>query len=113
MPEIAGSCGPAVSAVSSQILISRTAIGARRTEPEDVQAHLVGGIPEGEVVARKRDFARFGVETKTLFRPERPGVLAFLPTRCSTYVSAAGHRRTTENKVRHDGPRPVGRQGAA
>jgi type I restriction enzyme M protein len=48
-------------------------------EPEDVQAHLIGGIPEGEVTARQADFARFGVETATLFKPERAGYLAFLP----------------------------------
>jgi type I restriction enzyme M protein len=47
-------------------------------EPEDVQAHLIGGIPENEVTARQADFARFGVETATLFKPERAGYLAFL-----------------------------------
>jgi type I restriction enzyme M protein len=48
-------------------------------EPEDVQAHLIGGIPEGEVIAKQADFARFGVETATLFKPERTGYLAFIP----------------------------------
>ena len=37
-------------------------------EPEDVQAHLIGGIPEAEVRARAADFARFGIEPDTLFR---------------------------------------------
>ena len=46
-------------------------------EPEDVQAHLIGGIPEVEVAARAADFARFGVDPDSLFRPERPGYLAF------------------------------------
>jgi type I restriction enzyme M protein len=46
-------------------------------EPEDVQAHLIGGIPEDEVAARQEDFTRFGVDATTLFRPERPGYLAF------------------------------------
>jgi type I restriction enzyme M protein len=46
-------------------------------EPEDVQAHLIGGIPEDEVAARGDDFARFGVNSKTLFRSERAGYLAF------------------------------------
>ena len=46
-------------------------------EPEDVQAHLIGGIPEAEVQARAADFARFGIEPDTLFQPERPGYLAF------------------------------------
>ena len=48
-------------------------------EPEDVQAHLIGGIPEAEVQARQSDFAKFGVTADTLFQPERPGYLAFLP----------------------------------
>ena len=46
-------------------------------EPEDVQAHLIGGIPEAEVAARATDFARFGIKPDTLFQPERPGYLAF------------------------------------
>jgi type I restriction enzyme M protein len=47
-------------------------------EPEDVQAHLIGGIPEKEVGDRQADFARFGVATTTFFAPERTGYLAFL-----------------------------------
>lgn len=46
-------------------------------EPEDVQAHLIGGIPEVEVQAREADFARFGIRTETLFQPRRPGYLSF------------------------------------
>jgi type I restriction enzyme M protein len=46
-------------------------------EPEDVQAHLIGGIPETEVNARAADFARFGIQADSLFRAERPGYLAF------------------------------------
>lgn len=48
-------------------------------EPEDVRAHLVGGVPEGEVAARQSDFAKFGVAAVTIFRPERPGYFAFRP----------------------------------
>jgi type I restriction enzyme M protein len=48
-------------------------------EPEDVQAHLIGGVPEGEVESRRSDFAKFGVATESLFQPERPGYLAFSP----------------------------------
>ena len=44
-------------------------------EPEDVTAHLIGGIPEVE--ARDGDFDRFGLDPGSLFRPERPGSLAF------------------------------------
>ena len=46
-------------------------------EPEDVQAHLIGGIPEVEVDARAADFAKFGVNPGSLFKPERPAYLAF------------------------------------
>jgi len=46
-------------------------------EPEDVQGHLIGGIPEDEVSARAADFARFGIDSDTLFKPGRPGYLSF------------------------------------
>jgi type I restriction enzyme M protein len=49
-------------------------------EPEDVQAHLIGGLPESEVAARHADFAKFGIEAATLFQPQRSGYLAFVPT---------------------------------
>jgi type I restriction enzyme M protein len=47
-------------------------------EPEDVTAHLIGGIPQSEVAAQAVDFARFKVESKTLFGPWREGYLAFV-----------------------------------
>lgn len=47
-------------------------------EPEDVTAHLIGGIPQSEVAAQAVDFARFNVESKTLFGPLREGYLAFV-----------------------------------
>ena len=46
-------------------------------EPEDVQAHLIGGIPETEVSTQSGNFAKFGLQCETLFRPDRPGYLAF------------------------------------
>ena len=46
-------------------------------EPENVQAHLMGGIPQDEVTARHDDFARFGLAVETLFQPDRPEYLAF------------------------------------
>ena len=46
-------------------------------EPEDVRAHLVGGIPEAEVAARNDDFAKFGIQQEKLFQSGRPGYLAF------------------------------------
>ena len=46
-------------------------------EPEDIQAHLIGGIPEVEVAAREGDFAKFGVDPFSLFEPERSAYLVF------------------------------------
>jgi type I restriction enzyme M protein len=46
-------------------------------EPEDVQAHLIGGVPEAEVKAKEVEFKKFGVKPESLFKPERPGYLAF------------------------------------
>ncbi len=46
-------------------------------EPEDVSAHLIGGIPEMEVSALTEDFAKFGVSPNSLFEPGRPAYLAF------------------------------------
>jgi len=46
-------------------------------EPEDVQAHLIGGIPEAEVSARTAELTRFGISPDMLFSPERSGYLAF------------------------------------
>ncbi len=50
-------------------------------EPEDVQAHLLGGIPETEVAACHGHFGKFGISPHLLFGPlaDRPGYLAFLP----------------------------------
>ena len=46
-------------------------------EPEDVTAHLIGGLPEAEVETLTGDFDRFGIDPGSVFRPERPGYLAF------------------------------------
>ena len=46
-------------------------------EPENVQAHLIGGIPESEVAAHSMEFGKLGIDPNTLFMPERPGYLAF------------------------------------
>ncbi|QIO31338.1 type I restriction-modification system subunit M [Bradyrhizobium sp. 1(2017)] len=46
-------------------------------EPEDVQAHLIGGVPIAEVQAREYHFDKFGVDPGILFQPERPGYFEF------------------------------------
>jgi type I restriction enzyme M protein len=56
-------------------------------EPEDLRAHLLGGVPSAEVEARQETFTQFGIEplaeTSPLFRSlaneGRPGYLAFRP----------------------------------
>ncbi|MFH1489684.1 MAG: N-6 DNA methylase, partial [Pseudomonadota bacterium] len=48
-------------------------------EPEDVQAHLIGGVPEAEVQAKQNDFSKFGIQSTVLFQTGRPGYLSFVP----------------------------------
>lgn len=63
-------------------------------EPEDVQAHLVGGVPEMEVEALRADFAKFGMDASALFQAERPGYLSFLPqvgTKAAIKASLESH----------------------
>ena len=49
-------------------------------EPEDVPAHLIGGIPASEVAAKEGEFAKFGVRPAIFFGPLRPGYFAFVAT---------------------------------
>jgi type I restriction enzyme M protein len=48
-------------------------------EPEDVQAHLLGGLPNNEVQGARVQSAlqQFGLSTNTLFAPARAGYWAF------------------------------------
>ena len=46
-------------------------------EPEDVQAHLLGGIPQAEVMALEPILERFGLTSDLFFQADRPGYLAF------------------------------------
>lgn len=46
-------------------------------EPEDVQAHLIGGIPATEVSAKQAEFDKFGVKPEIFFAPLRPDYFAF------------------------------------
>ena len=62
-------------------------------EPEDVSAHLIGGLPEAEVEARASDFNRFDIHPDSLFRPERPGYLAF----CETIEAKSAIKTTLES----------------
>jgi type I restriction enzyme M protein len=49
------------------------------SELEDVQAHLIGGVPKIEVQAKAAEFGQFGVDPAILFEPDRSGYLAFRP----------------------------------
>lgn len=46
-------------------------------EPQDVQAHLIGGIPDLEVDALSGEFAKFGINSTLLFKPKRSTYHAF------------------------------------
>lgn len=46
-------------------------------EPEDVQAHLIGGIPQIEVDMLHEELTKFGVKISDLFRDNRPQYLSF------------------------------------
>lgn len=46
-------------------------------EPEDVQAHLIGGIPEDEVNNLAGDMARFELGPAAIFEPDRTAYLKF------------------------------------
>ncbi|WP_035988114.1 type I restriction-modification system subunit M [Leptolyngbya sp. KIOST-1] len=46
-------------------------------EPEDVKAHLLGGVPQPEIDALGAEFAQFRIDPDLLFAPLRPGYAAF------------------------------------
>ncbi len=48
-------------------------------EPEDVKAHLIGGIPEAEIEAQRDTLAKFKINPDTLFQPLRPNYASFSP----------------------------------
>jgi type I restriction enzyme M protein len=48
-------------------------------EPEDVTAHLLGGVPELEVQTRRAQLDTFGFDPGILLQPDRAGYLAFRP----------------------------------
>ena len=69
-------------------------------EPEDVQAHLLGGIPKEEVTALEPILGRFGLTSDLFFQADRPGYLAFqekitLKARIKTEVEEASALQAT------------------
>ncbi|MCF6314536.1 MAG: type I restriction-modification system subunit M, partial [Verrucomicrobiales bacterium] len=75
-------------------------------EPEDVQAHLLGGIPEDEVLAQKDRLGKFALQPSDLFQSateQRPGYLSFIESIDaksaikSTIESSAPLQKTVNN----------------
>jgi type I restriction enzyme M protein len=48
-------------------------------EPQDVQAHLIGGVPRVEVAAKQSEFTKFAVTPETFFTELRPNYFGFRP----------------------------------
>lgn len=57
--------------------IRRYADNAPPAEPQDVHAHLAGGIPEQEVADRQALFAAHGLDLRHTLRPLKAGYLAY------------------------------------
>lgn len=73
-------------------------------EPEDVQAHLIGGIPQAEIDALGRQFGQFGITPQTLFRSERPGYQTFvdrIPDKSAIKRTLEADAALTQTLARH------------
>lgn len=68
-------------AADANLNIRRWVDNAPPPEPQDVRAHLHGGVPKTEVVAAKDTFSAFGVQLAELFdsTERKVGYLDFLP----------------------------------
>jgi type I restriction enzyme M protein len=69
-------------AEDANLNIRRYVDNAPPPEPQDVRAHLHGGVPKAEVTAKERLFSAFGVDVHTLFaerEPADPDYYDFLP----------------------------------
>ena len=64
-------------AADANLNIRRWVDNAPSPEPQDVRAHLHGGVPRAEVTAAECTFASFGVRTKDLFAGRAVGYLDF------------------------------------
>lgn len=49
-------------------------------EPENVKAHLSGGIPRDEVETQRPVYQKFGLDTDVFFEPKNDAFLQFLPS---------------------------------
>jgi type I restriction enzyme M protein len=48
-------------------------------EPEDVRAHLIGGVPVAEIESKKCEFDKFGVDPSLIFESDREDYYRFRP----------------------------------
>ena len=64
-------------------------------EPEDVKAHLVGGIPVAEIESQKSQYDKFGVLSIELFNPDRENYNLFKPE----ILEKASIKSTIENNA--------------
>jgi len=68
-------------------------------EPQDVRAHLQGGVPKSEVAAKAAQFAAFGIDLPTLFAERDADYYDFLPERyeaTAARISALAESREAE-----------------
>jgi type I restriction enzyme M protein len=65
-------------------------------EPEDVQAHLIGGVPVAEVTAKQEEFDKFGLDAELIFEADREGYYKFR----REVETKADIRRTIENSLK-------------
>ncbi|MBL8797687.1 MAG: SAM-dependent DNA methyltransferase, partial [Planctomycetia bacterium] len=85
--------------------IRRYADNAPPPEPQDVQAHLVGGVPKAEVEAKRALFAAHGVEFSAFFVERDANYLDFAPaltdrSKIKTVLEADPGLQAQETKLR-------------
>jgi type I restriction enzyme M protein len=83
--------------------IRRYADNTPDPEPEDVKAHLTGGIPDAEILAQATQFEKFGLEVIELLEDWKPGYRQFKPVIAAkadikTTVEANPHVQATLEK---------------
>ncbi|MFJ5533626.1 N-6 DNA methylase [Streptomyces sp. NPDC093261] len=71
----------ALLAADANLNIRRWVDNSPPPEPQDVRAHLYGGVPVAEVEAKAKAFGAYGVEITDLFAPrdDDPAYVDFLP----------------------------------
>lgn len=67
-----------ISAQDYNLNIRRFVDNSPDPEPHDVRAHLLGGVPKSEVVAKAAIFARYGMDTAVLFQERDADYLDFV-----------------------------------